>query len=194
MLVHPSLAAKNLAEFIAYAKATPGKITMSSAGNGTPPHMAGELFKMMADVDIVHVPYRGGGPALADLLGGQVQVMFSNLPTDEYVATGKLRALAVTTAVRAKAMPDVPTVGEFVTGYEASVAFGLCGPKALPADIVESVSQALNASLAEPSVQAQIANLGALPLILPPAGFKQFLAEETAKWNKVARAARILPN
>jgi tripartite-type tricarboxylate transporter receptor subunit TctC len=194
MLAHPSLPAKNLAEFIAYAKATPGKITMSSAGNGTPPHMAGELFKMMADVDIVHVPYRGGGPALADLLGGQVQVMFSNLPTDEYVATGKVRALAVTTAVRAKAMPDVPTLGEFVTGYEASVAFGLCGPKALPADIVESVSQALNASLAEPSVQAQIANLGALPLILPPAGFKQFLAEETAKWNKVARAARILPN
>lgn len=194
MLVHPSLPAKNLVEFIAYAKATPGKITMSSAGNGTPPHMAGELFKMMADVDIVHVPYRGGGPALADLLGGQVQVMFSNLPTDEYVATGKLRALAVTTAVRAKAMPDVPTVGEFVTGYEASVAFGLCGPKALPADIVELVSQALNASLAEPSVQAQIANLGALPLILPPVGFKQFLGEETAKWNKVARAARILPN
>ena len=194
MLVHPSLPAKNLAEFIAHAKATPGKITMSSAGNGTPPHMAGELFKMMADVDIVHVPYRGGGPALADLLGGQVQVMFSNLPTDEYVASGKLRALAVTTAVRAKTMPDVPTVGEFITGYEASVAFGLCGPKALPADIVESVSQALNASLADPSVQAKIANLGALPLILSPASFKQFLAEETAKWNKVARAARILPN
>ena len=108
MLVHPSVPAKNLAEFIAYAKANPGKITMSSAGNGTPPHMAGELFKMMADVDIVHVPYRGGGPALVDLIGGQVQVMFSNLPTDEYVATGKLRALAVTTAVRAKTMPDVP--------------------------------------------------------------------------------------
>ena len=194
MLVHPSLPAKNLAEFIAHAKATPGKITMSSAGNGTPPHMAGELFKMMADVDIVHVPYRGGGPALADLLGGQVQVMFSNLPTDEYVASGKLRALAVTTAVRAKTMPDVPTVGEFITGYEASVAFGLCGPKALPADIVELVSQALNASLADPSVQAKIANLGAVPLILSPAIFKEFLAEETAKWNKVARAARILPN
>ena len=194
MLVHPSLPAKNLAEFIAHAKAVPGKITMSSAGNGTPPHMAGELFKMMADVDIVHVPYRGGGPALADLLGGQVQVMFSNLPTDEYVASGKLRALAVTTAVRAKTMPDVPTVGEFITGYEASVAFGLCGPKALPADIVESVSQALNASLADPSVQAKIANLGAVPLILSPASFKEFLAEETAKWNKVARAARILPN
>ena len=194
MLVHPSLPAKNLAEFLAHAKATPGKITMSSAGNGTPPHMAGELFKMMADVDIVHVPYRGGGPALADLLGGQVQVMFSNLPTDEYVESGKLRALAVTTAERAKAMPDVPTVDEFITGYEASVAFGLCGPKALPADIVELVSQALNASLADSSVQAKIAKLGAVPLILSPAGFKQFLAEETAKWNKVARAARILPN
>ena len=194
MLVHPSVPAKNLAEFIAYAKANPGKITMSSAGNGTPPHMAGELFKMMADVDIVHVPYRGGGPALADLIGGQVQMMFSNLPTDEYVATGKLRALAVTTAVRAKTMPDVPTIGEFVRGYEASVAFGLCGPKTLPAEIVESINQALNASLADPSVQAKIANLGAVPLILPPAGFKQFLADETAKWNKVARAAKILPN
>ena len=110
---------------------------------------------MMADVDIVHVPYRGGGPALADLLGGQVQVMFSNLPTDEYVASGKLRALAVTTAVRAKTMPNVPTIGEFVSGYEASVAFGLCGPKALTADIVESVNQALNASLADPSVPGQ---------------------------------------
>jgi tripartite-type tricarboxylate transporter receptor subunit TctC len=194
MLVHPSVPTKNLAEFITYAKANRGKIAMASAGNGTPPHMAGELFKMMANVDIVHVPYRGGGPALADLLGGQVQVLFSNLPADEYVATGKLRALAVTTSVRAKTMPDVPTIGEFVTGYEASVAFGLCGPKALPSDIVEVINQALNASLADPSVQAKIANLGAAPLILPPAGFKQFLGEETAKWNKVARAAGILPN
>jgi tripartite-type tricarboxylate transporter receptor subunit TctC len=194
MLVHPSVPAKNLAEFIAYAKANPGKITMSSAGNGTPPHMAGELFKMMAGVDIVHVPYRGGGPALADLIGGQVQMMFSNLPTDEYVATGKLRALAVTTAVRAKTMPDVPSIGEFVPGYEASVAFGLCGPKALPAEIVESINGALNASLADASVQAKIANLGAVPLILSPAGFRQFIADETAKWNKVARTARIVPN
>jgi tripartite-type tricarboxylate transporter receptor subunit TctC len=194
MLVHPSVPAKNLAEFIAYAKSNPGKITMSSAGNGTPPHMAGELFKMMAGVDIVHVPYRGGGPALADLIGGQVQMMFSNLPTDEYVATGKLRALAVTTAVRAKTMPDVPSIGEFVPGYEASVAFGLCGPKALPADIVESINGALNASLADASVEAKIANLGAVPLILSPAGFRQFIADETAKWNKVARTARIVPN
>jgi tripartite-type tricarboxylate transporter receptor subunit TctC len=194
MLVHPSVPAKNLVEFIAYAKANPGKITMSSAGNGTPPHMAGELFKMMAGVDIVHVPYRGGGPALADLIAGQVQMMFSNLPTDEYVATGKLRALAVTTAVRAKTMPDVPSIGEFVPGYEASVAFGLCGPKALLADIVESINGALNASLADASVQAKIANLGAVPLILSPAGFRQFIADETAKWNRVARAARIVPN
>jgi tripartite-type tricarboxylate transporter receptor subunit TctC len=193
MLVHPSVPAKNLVEFIAYAKANPGKITMSSAGNGTPPHMAGELFKMMADVDIVHIPYRGGGPALVDLIGGQVQLMFSNLPADEYVATGKLRALAVTTAVRAKTMPDVPSIGEFVPGYEASVAFGLCGPKALPVDIVESVNSALNASLAEHSVEAKIANLGAVPLILSPAGFGQFITDETAKWNKVARAARIAP-
>jgi len=167
---------------------------MSSAGNGTPPHMAGELFKMMADIDIVHVPYRGGGPAMADLLGGQVQVMFSNLPAEEYVASGKLRALAVTTAVRATTMPNVPTVGEFISGYEASVAFGLCGPKALTTDIVELVNQALNAGLADSSVQAKIAKLGAVPLILTPAGFSQFLAEETAKWNKVARAAGISPN
>ena len=194
MLVHPSVPAKNLAEFIAYAKANPGKITMSSAGNGTPPHMAGELFKMMSGIDILHVPYRGGGPALADLIGGQVQMMFSNLPTDEYVATGKLRALAVTTAVRAKTMPDVPSIGEFVPGYEASVAFGLCGPKALPADIVESINGALNASLADASVQAKIANLGAVPLILSPAGFRQFIGDETAKWNKVARTSRIVPN
>ena len=178
----------------AYAKANPGKVTMSSAGNGTPPHMAGELFKMMADIDIVHVPYRGGGPAMADLLGGQVQVMFSNLPADEHVASGKLRALAVTTAVRATTMPNVPTVGEFISGYEASVAFGLCGPKALTTDIVELVNQALNASLADSSVQAKIAKLGAVPMILTPAGFSQFLAEETAKWNKVARAAGISPN
>lgn len=147
----------------------------------------------MAGIDIVHVPYRGGGPAMADLLGGQVQVMFSNLPADEYVASGKLRALAVTTALRAKTMSNVPTVGEFISGYKASVAFGLCGPKALTADIVQSVNQA-DASLANSSVQAKIANLGAAPLILSPAGFRQFLAEETAKWNKVARAARILPN
>ena len=167
---------------------------MSSAGNGTPPHMAGELFKMMADIDIVHVPYRGGGPAMADLLGGQVQVMFSNLPAEEYVASGKLRALAVTTAVRATTMPNVPTVGEFISGYEASVAFGLCGPKALTTDIVELVNQALNASLADSSVQAKIAKLGAAPMILTPADFSQFLAEETAKWNKVARAAGISPN
>ncbi len=167
---------------------------MASAGNGTPPHMAGELFKMMAQVDLVHVPYRGGGPALSDLLGGQVQAMFSNLPADDYIASGRLRALAVTTAARAKTMPDLPTVGEFVSSYEASVAFGLCGPKALPADIADSVNRALNACLAEPSVEARIASLGAAPLILRPGAFKQFLAEETAKWNKVARAARILPN
>ena len=194
MLTHPSLPVTSFGDFIAYAKANPGKIAMSSAGNGTPPHMAGELLKMMAHIDLIHVPYRGGGPALADLLGGQVQVMFSNLPTDEYVATGKLRALAVTTAVRAKTLPDVPTVGEFIPGYEASVAFGLCGPKALPGDIVASVSKALNASLADPSIQSKISALGAAPLIFSPADFEKFLADETAKWNEVARVAKILPS
>ena len=194
MLVHPSVPAKSVAEFIAYAKSNAGKIYMASAGNGPPPHMAGELFKMMADVDLVHVPYRGGGPALSDLLGGQVQVMFSNLPAEDYITSGKLRALAVTTAARAKTMPNLPTVGEFVSGYEASVAFGLCGPKALPADIAELVNRASNACLAEPWVEAKIASLGAGPLILRPDGFRQFLSAETAKWNKVARWARILPN
>ena len=194
MLVHPSVPAKTLAEFIAYAKANPGKITMASAGNGTPPHMAGELFKMMAGVDLVPVPYRGGGPALVDLLGGQVQLMFSSLPSDDHIKTGKLRALAVTTAARIKTLPDLPTVGELVPGYEASVGFGICGPKTLAADIVESVNRAVNACLAEPSVESKIANLNALPLILPPAEFKRFLADETAKWNKVARSAHILPN
>jgi tripartite-type tricarboxylate transporter receptor subunit TctC len=193
ILVHPTVPAKTLPEFIAYAKANPGRISMSSAGNGTPPHMAGELFKTMAGVDIVHVPYRGGGPALVDLLGGQVQVMFSNLPAEEHIKSGKLRALAVTTAVRAKTMPDVPTIGEFVAGYEASVAFGVCGPKALPADIVASVNRAVNACLADPAVESKIANLSAVPLILQPPEYRRFLADETVKWNEVARTAHILP-
>jgi tripartite-type tricarboxylate transporter receptor subunit TctC len=139
MLVHPSVPAKTVPEFIAYAKANPGKINMASAGNGTAPHLAGELFKMMAGVDIVHVPYRGGGPALTDLLGGQVNLMFSNLPADQYIKSGKLRALAITTTTRSSTL-QLPTLGEFVSGYEASVAFGICAPKGTPTEIVEGES------------------------------------------------------
>jgi len=191
LLVHPSVAAKTLPEFLAYAKANPGKVTMASAGNGTPPHMAGELFKLMAGVDIVHVPYRGGGPALADLLGGQVQIMFSNLPSDSYIDSGKLRALAVTSAERSTKLPNIPTIGEFVPGYEASVSFGLCGPKDLSADVVQQLNHELNACLSEPATVAKLADLEARPLVLPPDGFKTFLSAETTKWNKVATAAHI---
>jgi len=191
MLVHPSVAAKTLPEFIAHVKENPGKVTMASAGNGTPPHMAGELFKLMAGVDLVHVPYRGGGPALADLLGGQVQVMFSNLPSGSYISSGKLRALAVTSAARSKTLPDVPAIGEFVRDYEASVSFGLCAPKALPAEIVEQLNRELNACLSEPATKAKLADLEAQPLAVSAESFKTFLSTETAKWNKVATSAHI---
>ena len=191
MLVHPSVPAQTLPEFVAYAKANPGKLSMGTAGNGTAPHMCGELFKMLAGVDLIHVPYRGGGPALIDLLGGQVQVMFSNLPTDEYVKTGKLRALAVTTATRAAALPEIPAVGEFVPGYEGGAVFGVCAPKGVPGEIVEKLNAEINAGLADPKIQARLADLGAKALVLSPAGFGKFISEETAKWDKVAKAARI---
>ena len=193
MLVHPSVPAQTLPEFIAYAKANPGKLSMGSAGNGTAPHLSGVLFKMMTGIDMIHVPYRGGGPALIDLLGGQVQVMFSNLPVNEYIKAGKLRALAVTTATRAATLPDIPAVGEFVPGYEASAVFGVCGPKGMPAEIVEKLNAEINAGLADPKVQARLTDLGAKGLVLSPAAFGKFIAEETAKWDKVARAANVKP-
>ena len=147
MVVNPSVPAKTVPEFIAYAKANPGKINMASAGNGTAPHVAGELFKMMAGVDMVHVPYRGGGAALTDLLGGQVQVMFATTAASiEYIRAGKLRALAVTTATRSEALPDIPTVGEFVPGYEASAWFGIGAPKNTPAEIVDKLNKEINAA------------------------------------------------
>jgi tripartite-type tricarboxylate transporter receptor subunit TctC len=188
LVVHPSVPAKTVPEFIAYAKANPGKLTMASGGIGSGTHLAGELFKMMAGVNMVHVPYRGGGPALTDLLGGQVQVMFpSTVSSIEYIRAGRLRALAVTTATRSDALPDVPTVDEFVPGYEASAWFGVGAPKATPAEIVEKLNKEINAGLADPKIKAR---LGA-PLALSPAEFGKLIADETEKWGKVIRAANI---
>jgi tripartite-type tricarboxylate transporter receptor subunit TctC len=191
MAVNPALPAHDVREFIAYAKANPGRISMASAGSGTSPHLAGELFKMMAGVDLVHVPYRGGGLALSDLLGGQVQLMFTTLPTAELVRAGKLRALAVTMATRSEALPDVPTVAEFVPGYEASGWYGLGAPKETPAWIIDLLNRAINAALADPRIKARLAELDAAPLIGTPADFGGLIAQETEKWAKVVRYAGI---
>jgi tripartite-type tricarboxylate transporter receptor subunit TctC len=192
MVVHPSVPANTVPELIAYAKANPRKLNMASPGVGTTPHVAGELFKMMAGVDMVHVPYRGGGPALTDMLGGQVQVYFpGTVSSIEYIRAGRLRALAVTTATRSDALPDVPTVGEFVPGYEASNWFGLGAPKATPAEIVEKLNAAINAGLADPKIKARLADLGGDVLALSPADFGRLIADETEKWAKVIRAANI---
>src|SRR6202035_3195696 len=178
MEVNPAVPAKTVPEFIAYAKADPGKINMASAGNGTPPHVAGELFKMMAGVDIVHVPYRGGGPALVDLLGGQVQMMFGVLASSiEYIRAGKLRPLAVSTAMRAEALPDVPTVGDFLPGYEASDWYGICAPKGTPAEIIDKLNMQINAGLADPKLKARLADLGASVLPGSPAEFGKLIAD-----------------
>jgi tripartite-type tricarboxylate transporter receptor subunit TctC len=194
MEVHPSVAAKTVPEFIAYAKANPGKINMASPGIGSAPHLAGELFKMRAGVDMVHVPYRGGVPALTDLLGGQVQVYFpGTVSSIEYIKTGRLRALAVTAATRSEALPDLPTVGEFVPGYEASSWFGVGAPKATPAEIVDKLNKEINAGLADPKIKARFADLGGTPLVGSPADFGKLIAEETEKWGKVIRAANIKP-
>jgi tripartite-type tricarboxylate transporter receptor subunit TctC len=195
MEVNPSVPAKTVSEFITYAKASPGKVNMASAGNGTGPHMAGELFKMMAGVNVVHVPYRGSGPALVDLLGGQVQVMFDALPPSmEHIRTAKLRALAVTTAVRSPALPDVPTVSEFVPGYEASASFGVGAPRSTPADIVEKLNKEINGALADPKLKARLADLGGLTLPGSPADFGKLLAEETEKWGKVVKFSGAKPD
>jgi len=192
--VHPSVPATTVPEFIAYAKAGSGKINMASAGNGSAPHMAGELFKMMAGVDIVHVPYRGQGPALTDLLGGQVQVLFAAAPgTGDYIATGKLRALAVTTAARAEMLPELPVVGDFVPGYEASQWYGISAPANTPADIVEKLNREINAGIADPGLKARLAAIGGEPLPGPPETFGKLIAEETEKWAKVVRSAGIKP-
>jgi tripartite-type tricarboxylate transporter receptor subunit TctC len=195
MEVNPSVPATTLPEFIAYAKANPGKINMASAGNGSQQHVAGELFKMMTGVSMVHVPYRGGGPALTDLLGGQVQLYFgTTASTIEYIRTGKLRALAVTTATRSQALPDVPTVGEFVPGYEASSWYGIGAPMGTPAEIVDKLNKEINAALADPRIRARLADMGGTELAGPPAEFGKLIADETEKWGKVVKISGAKPD
>jgi tripartite-type tricarboxylate transporter receptor subunit TctC len=188
MVVHPSFPAKTLPEFNTYAKANPGKINMASAGTGSTPHLSGELFKMMTGVNMEHVPYRGAGPALADLIGGQVQVVFDNVPSSiEHIRAGKLRPLAVTTTMRSEALPDVPTVGDFVPGYEASTWNGIGAPKNTPAEIVEKLNKEINAVLTEPQNKSRLADMGSITFAGSPADFGKFLAEETEKWAKVVK-------
>jgi len=188
MEVHPSVPAKTVAEFIAYAKANPGKINMGSGGIGTTLHVSGELFKMMAGVDMLHVPYRGAGPMLTDLLGGQVQVGFDPMPSSiGYVKAGQLRPLAVTTATRSAALPDLPVVGDFVAGYEASTWYGVGAPKSTPADVVDKLNKEINAGLADPKLKARLTDLGGMMLTGSAAEFAAFIAEETEKWAKVVK-------
>jgi tripartite-type tricarboxylate transporter receptor subunit TctC len=192
MVVNPSVPAKTIPEFIAYAKANPGKINMASGGIGGPSHVSGELFNMMAGVSMVHVPYRGAGPALVDLLGGQVQVLFNSPPASiEYIKAGALRALAVTTATRAKALPDIPTVGEFVPGYEASQWYGVGVPKDTPTEIVDKLNKEINAGLADAKMNVRLADLGGTVLAGSPADFAKLIADETEKWGNVIRALNI---
>jgi tripartite-type tricarboxylate transporter receptor subunit TctC len=192
MEVHPSFPAKTVPEFIAYAKGNPGKINYGSAGVGSSLQMAGELFKLMAGVDIVHVPYRGSPAALADLLGGQLQLMFSPLPPSiAYVKSGKLRALAVTTSTRSQALPDIPVVADFVPGYEASAWYGIGAPANTPAEIIDKLNAEINAGLADDRLKAQLIELGSVPFALSPSEFGKHLAAETEKWGKVVRTANI---
>jgi tripartite-type tricarboxylate transporter receptor subunit TctC len=194
ILANPSLPVKTIPELIAYAKANPGKIAMASAGVGSVGHLSGELFQMMAGVKFVHVPYRGAAPALTDLLGGQVQISIIGLAGAlEHVASGKLHALAVTAATRSKVLPDVPSVGEFVPGYEASDWFGIGAPRKTDPAIVERLNREVAAALADPQLVGRIEKLGGAPLVLTPAGFGRHLAGETEKWGKVIRAANIKP-
>jgi tripartite-type tricarboxylate transporter receptor subunit TctC len=194
MVVHPSVPAQTVPEFIAYAKANPGKLSYGSGGVGGITHITPELFKMMAGVNMVHVPYRGVATALTDLLGGQVQVLFANpAQSIPYIRAGKLRALAITTATRSEALPDIPTVGEFVPGYEASSFFGFGAPKNTPAEIIDKLNKEINAGLADPKIGARISDLDGTVLGGSPADFGKLIAQETKKWGKVIRAANIKP-
>jgi tripartite-type tricarboxylate transporter receptor subunit TctC len=195
MVVHPSFPAKTVPEFIAYAKANPRKVTMASPGNGSTPHVSGELFKMMAGIDMIHVPYRGGGQVMTDLIAGQVQVSFIGLSVAiEHIKSGKLRALAVTAATRSDALPDIPTVDEFVPGYEASAWFGIGAPKNTPTEIVDKLNEAINAGLADPTIKARLADLGGVPMPMSPAEFGKFIADETEKWAKVVKFSGAKPD
>ena len=192
MVLHPSVPAKTVPEFIAYAKANPGKINMASSGTGTSIHMSGELFKLMTGINMQHVPYRGSAPMLTDLLAGQVQVAFDNLqPSMPHIKAGTLRALAVTTATRSDALPDLPTIGDFVPGYEASTWNGVCAPKNTPADIVDRLNREINAGLADPKLKARLAEMGAWALPGSPADCGKLIADEIEKWAKVIRAGNI---
>jgi tripartite-type tricarboxylate transporter receptor subunit TctC len=188
LVVHPSFPAKSVPELIAYAKSNPGKINMASGGVGSTQHVYGELFKMMAGIDMLHVPYRGGGPALSDLLAGQVPVMFDTLATSiEHIRAGKLRALAVTSATRSEVLPDIPTVGDFVPGYEATGWQGVGAPRDTPAEIIDKLNEAINAGLADPKMKARIADFGYTVFASSPAGFATFIAAYTEKWAKVIK-------
>jgi|ERR1700730_5228188 tripartite-type tricarboxylate transporter receptor subunit TctC len=192
MEVNPAVPAKTVQEFIDYAKANPGKINWASSGNGTSVHLSGEMFKMMTGVDLLHVPYRGAAPALTDLISGQVQVMFDNMPSSiEHIRAGKLRALGVTTSKRSPALPDVPTVADTVPGYEASAWFGMGAPKGTPPEVVNKLNKAINAALADPNIQARLADLGGIVMAGTPADFGQVIVEETEKWAKVVKAAGV---
>jgi len=192
MEVNPSFPAKTVPDFIAYAKANPGKINMASAGNGSPTHLAGELFKMMTGVNIIHVPYRGSPPALTDLLAGQVQVMFDNVASSiEHIKAGRLRPLAVTASTRWEGLPDIPTVGDFVPGFETNAWAGIGAPKDTPAEIIDKLNKAINAALADPKIKARLADLGGSVVALSPAEYGKRIADETEKWAKVIRTANI---
>jgi tripartite-type tricarboxylate transporter receptor subunit TctC len=192
MVVNPLVPVTSVPEFIAYARANPGKLNMGSGGVGTPHHISGELFKMMTGVNLLHVPYRGGAPAVTDLLGGQLQVIFDPMPESiEYIRAGKLRALAVTTATRSESLPDLPTVGDFVPGYDTSTWLGLGLPRNTPTEIVDKLNKEINAGLADPTIKARFAELGGTVLPGSHAEFRKLIVEETEKWAKVIRAAQI---
>jgi tripartite-type tricarboxylate transporter receptor subunit TctC len=193
MVVTPSFPAKTLPEFITYAKANPGKINMASQGIGTAPHVSGEMLKMMSGIDLVHVPYRGN--LVTDLLAGQVQVYFGPMPqVIGYVRSGRLRALGVTTSTRSDALPDVPTLGEFVPGYEASGWYGVCAPARTPPDIIDKLNKEISAADADPGLQARLLTIGVVPKAMTPAEFGKFIADETEKWAKVIKFANIKPD
>jgi tripartite-type tricarboxylate transporter receptor subunit TctC len=194
MVVHPSFPAKTVPEFIAYAKTNPRKVTMASPGNGSSPHVSGELFKMMAGIDMIHVPYRGGGQVMTDLIAGQVQVSFIGLTVAiEHIRNGKLRALAVTTATRSDALPDIPTVGDFVPGYEASAFWGFGTPRNTPAEIIDKLNNEINVGLSDPELRRRLAEGGGMVLVGSPADFGKFVSDETEKWAKVIKFANIKP-
>jgi tripartite-type tricarboxylate transporter receptor subunit TctC len=194
IVLHPSVAATTVPEFISFVKANPGRVNIGSAGYGTTGHMAGELLKLMAGISFVHAPYRGGAPALIDLLGGQIQAMFVTLPsTIEYIRAGQLRALAVTTAARSEILPDLPTMADFVPGFELSAWYGIGAPRNTPEAIIGKLNKEINEALADPNVKARLADLGGSPLVLSPAEFRKFIADDTEKWAKVIRAGNIKP-